>query len=326
MPRMDIADLHLDLAWNATNGRDLSLPPDEQPDLGFGPAAVSLPTLLAGGTRLIGATLFADPDASASPAQQCRAQLAAYHEMPLVLVKKMQDLGSADLAAVVLMEGADAIDLDEDELSPRAWFEAGVRIVGLAWGQTRYAGGTRAPGPLTPDGRRLVPMLDELGMIHDASHLAEESLDGLLDLATGPVFASHSNCQILVKDDPNGRHLTDRHIADITGRGGIVGINLFDKFLLPPTILARRRATLADWTAHVRHVCDLAGDARHVALGSDADGGFGKLRLPEELDTVADYPKLGDALSAAGFGDDDIGRILYTNAHAFLEKSLRATS
>ena len=66
------------------------------------------------------------------------------------------------------------------------FFDAGVRIVGLAWKRTRYAGGTGAPGPLTPAGVELVRELDRFGIIHDASHLAEESFWQLLDLDHRP--------------------------------------------------------------------------------------------------------------------------------------------
>ncbi|MEM7809527.1 MAG: membrane dipeptidase, partial [Planctomycetota bacterium] len=193
---MPVADLHLDLAWNVVQGRDLTHSPNDQPDIGFGPASVSFETLAVGGTELIGATLFADPDASETASEQCRRQLDAYAGMPLRIARDASDFDGEGLRAVVLMEGADAIDVDDPD-DARRWFDAGVRIVGLAWGQTRYAGGTRSPGPLTPDGRRLVPILDELGMIHDASHLADESLAEILDLANGPLFASHSNCRSL---------------------------------------------------------------------------------------------------------------------------------
>jgi membrane dipeptidase len=315
-----VIDLHLDLGFLASLGRNLEQPAAGQPDAGLGQAAVSLPELIAGGTQIIGATLYARAGTDATT--ECEQQVATYERLPMTICRSADNLDGDGLRAVLLMEGANPIDLDVDRWSPQRWFDRGVRIVGLAWGATRYAGGTGAPGPLTDDGRRLVPMLDDLGIIHDASHLAEDALDELLDLATGPIFASHSNCRVLVKDDPRGRHLPDRQIEAIIERNGIVGINLYDRFLVPPTELETRRATLADWTDHVRHVCDLAGDAKHVALGSDADGGFGRDHLPIELTTVADYPKLGTALSDDGFNDDDIDAILFANAFRFLKKNL----
>src|SRR5437764_14656313 len=100
--------------------------------------------------------------------------------------------------AIMLLEGADPLRTPADVA---AWHSAGLRIVGLAWRQTRYAGGTGAPGPLTNDAIALVKELDRFGIIHDASHLAEQSFWQLLDLTDGPVIASHSNCRSIVPTD-----------------------------------------------------------------------------------------------------------------------------
>ena len=67
-------------------------------------------------------------------------------------------------------------------------------------------GGTGDPGPLTDEGRALVKALDAHGIIHDTSHLAEESFWELLDRTAGPVMASHSNCRAIV---PTDRQLSD---------------------------------------------------------------------------------------------------------------------
>ena len=195
-------------------------------------------------------------------------------------------------------------------------------MVGLAWGRTRFAGGTGSPGPLTPEGKKLVNELDSAGFVHDASHLAEESLAELLDRAQRPICASHSNCRALVQEDPNKRHLDDRHIRAITSRGGVIGVVLYDKFLIPPEERKRRRATLADVVRHVDHICQLCGSARHVGIGSDLDGGFGREHTPEELQTAADLPRLAEALSEAGYGDEDVLRVMGMNWREFFARAL----
>jgi len=76
--------------------------------------------------------------------------------------------------------------------------------------------------------------------------------------------------------------------------------------------------------AHIKHICDLAGDARHVGIGSDFDGGFGSEGAPSELDTVADLHLVGEALSAAGFSDADVEQYLSGNWLRLLRRALPA--
>ncbi len=206
------------------------------------------------------------------------------------------------------MEGADPI---RDEADARAFFDAGVRIVGLTWKEAnRFAGGNASGGPLTPDGIAMVKILDRLGIIHDASHLAEESFRRLLDVASGPVMASHSNCRAIV---PGQRQLSDEMILAIARRGGVIGINFYDQFLLPPGEAGKRRARLTDVSRHVKHICDVVGSAAHVGLGTDMDGGLGREQIPVEIGTSADLGRVGDALSADGLPDRDVAGVLGGN-------------
>jgi membrane dipeptidase len=69
-------------------------------------------------------------------------------------------------------------------------------------------------------------------------------------------------------------------------------------------------------------MCDLVGDADHVALGSDMDGGFGAEHIPAEIKTAADLPKIADALTAAGFDPGDVEKIMGGNWVRFFEEHL----
>lgn len=345
---MFVADAHLDLAYNVRRGRDITRRAREQPVVGereAETATVGLPDLRRGGVGLICATIFCQPQTSDTAGYadhegalaQAREQLDTYQRLwkegQLRPVLERAQLPSAApptgptegaIPMVLLIEGADAISLasESNDASAAAWHDAGARMVGLAWGRTRYAGGTGAAGPLPAEGRRLVGELDDAGFIHDASHLAEESLDDLLALAARPICASHSNCRAVVGHDPRGRHLDDRHIRAIAARGGVIGVVLYDRFLLPPEELAHRRATWADVVRHIDHMCQLTGGCGNFGIGSDLDGGFGREHVPEELETIADLPELAGALSDAGFADADIARIMGGNWLEFFRRSL----
>jgi membrane dipeptidase len=319
-----IVDAHLDLAYNAGKGRDVTRGAADQRTNEDGIATVGLPDLRAGGVGLICATIFCAPSINGSPGyttpEEARtsalSQLHWYEQQIAAgnfrFVQEPRDVpsdakSSTALPAILLLEGADPIRAPADV---QTWFAAGLRLVGLAWKQTRYAGGTGMPGPLTPAGRELIPELDRIGILHDVSHLAEESFWQLLELTDCPVLASHSNCRAIV---PTDRQLSDEMIQAIASRGGVIGINFFDRFLLPPTDFGKRRATLADVVRHIDHICQLTGGARHVAIGTDMDGGFGREQIPEEIRTSADLPRVGEALATAGYSAVDVEAILGGN-------------
>src|SRR5262249_41040590 len=98
---------------------------------------------------------------------------------------------------------------------------------------------------------------------------------------------------------------------------GVIGINFYDQFLLPTHEYGKRRATLADVVAHIDHICQLAGDANHVGLGTDMDGGLGRNEIPVEIETSADLPRVAEALLEAGFNQSDTERIMGENWFQF---------
>jgi len=328
---MFIADGHLDLAYNALRGRNVLTDAINQPPDDEGIPTVGLPDLRRGSVSLITATIFCEPagegkggyttaeEASAAGKAQLDWYLHQRDAGVFRFVESSADVptvpaGDAPMPMVLLLEGADPI---RDASEVPWWFSRGLRAVGLAWKQTRYAGGTRAPGPLTTEGVALATALDAAGIVHDLSHLAEESFWQLLDLTSGPVMASHSNCRSIV---PTDRQLSDDMIRAITECAGVIGINFYYKFLLSPGEIDNRRAALIDVARHARHICDLAGNADCVALGTDMDGGLGRDEIPREIITSADLPKVADALSAAKFSDEDVRKIMGKNWACFWRK------
>jgi len=331
---MFIVDAHLDLAYNALHGREVLLPAAQQTPGNIqedGIPSVGLPDLRRGSVGLICATIFCEPDDGKGKgyrtADQANAEAKRHIDWyqqqftagEMKLVRAASDLPSApakSISTIILMEGADPLRNEEDV----AWFfEAGVRIVGLAWKRTRHAGGTGAPGPLTDEGRRLVRLLDHYGIIHDASHLAEESFWNLLEMTDGPIMASHSNCRAF---NPTDRQLSDKMIKALVARGAIIGINFYDKFLVEPENFRKRKANLNDLLRHMRHVCDLAGNAKHVAIGTDMDGGFGREEIPEEIPSAGELPRVAEFLGKQGFSAQDVKGIMGGNWVRFFRENL----
>ena len=222
---------------------------------------------------------------------------------------------------VILMEGAEGV-VEPAEVAD--WFEWGVRLIGPAWAGNRYCGGTREPGPLTKLGYELLDRMADQGFILDISHMDHDSARQSLDHYPGQVIASHANAEALIKDIPVNRHLKDGTIEQLVERGGVMGIVPLNAFLDWGWKDHGGRAAISlELVAdQIDYVCQLAGNSRHVALGTDFDGGFGVESVPMELDTIADMPQLSPLLKKRGYNQEDIARIFSGNWHRILQENL----
>jgi membrane dipeptidase len=226
---------------------------------------------------------------------------------------------------ILLMEGADGVRQPE-ELA--FWFYQGERNIAPAWIGTRYAGGTGEPGPFTPAGRVLLQEMAELGLILDLSHLAEEGVEEALASYPGPIMASHSNARALLLANQPDRHLSDQTIRRLAERGGVIGVVLPNDFIKNGITLAdpKSKVTLTDVVTHIDHMSRLVGHTNHIGLGSDFDGGFGRAHTPAGLESVADLPRLGDALAEHGYSPNQVEAIMGGNWLSLLRRALPVQS
>ena len=346
---MLIIDSHLDLAWNAlqwnrnlqqsvytirTQEGNLSGP-------GRGQGTVALPELRMGRVGVCFATLLArsterlEPNLDYSSALQAYAvaqgQLAYYHALSesgdVSLIKTLTELDNhiieweqwetdtqknqPPIGLVISMESADPI-LKPEQLP--AWKDAGVRIIGPAhYGPGRYAGGTSTELGLTQDGVALLREMESLGIILDVTHLSDQAFWQAIDSFGGIVIASHNNCRALV---PHQRQFDDKQIKAILARQGVIGAALDNWMLVPNWVRGARDnppATLEQVADQIDYICQLAGSAEHVAIGSDLDGGFGREQSPSDLDTIADLQKLVGILTGRGYTAEEIALIMHGN-------------
>ena len=214
------------------------------------------------------------------------------------------------LGFVISMEGADCI-LAPGQLP--AWWQAGLRVLGIThYGAGRYAGGTSTDLGLTDLGVALLAEMERLGMILDITHCSDPSFWQALERFQGPVLASHNNCRALV---PHQRQFSDEQLRALFQRGGVIGAAC-DCWMLKPGWLdgaSNASVSLADVAEHIDYVCQLAGNSRHAAIGSDLDGGYGREQSPHDLDTIADLQKLAPLLAGRGYAQADIAAIMYGN-------------
>jgi membrane dipeptidase len=220
------------------------------------------------------------------------------------------------------MEGADPIVEPSQAVE---WWNLGLRSVNLAhYGESRYAVGTGDDGPLTPEGVQLLKEFEQLGMILDATHLSDTSFFQALDVFGGPVLASHNNFRTLVA---GGRQFSDEQVRLLIQRDAVIGAALDAWMLAPGWIKGQttREVVRLDAVAdHLDHLCQLAGDGRHAAIGSDLDGGFGTEQTPVGMDRITDLQSLAEILARRGYTDVEIDDIFHGNWLRFFSKHLPA--
>jgi membrane dipeptidase len=175
---------------------------------------------------------------------------------------------------------------------------------------------------MTVNGVELLRKMEELNIILDATHLCDDAFWQALDHFNGAVLASHNNCRKLVD---HNRQFSDEMIKAHIDRDAVIGAAL-DAWMMVPgwirqqSIPRQMNCNLEVMIDHVDHICQLAGNALHVGIGSDLDGAFGKEQCPHDLDTIADLQKVPDLLKKHGYGDQDIANMMHGNWLRFLRR------
>lgn len=358
---MQIIDGQLDLAMNALLwNRDLtqSISAIRTIESGLeekarGNSTVSLPQMREGRIAVCFAAVLhrtspawrtgSNMDASAQSITyaQARGQLAYYELLEsqgeMRQIKTQSDLENhwkawdgdqqnrPPIGYILRIEGADPI-LSADMVDE--WWSRGMRSLSLAhFGLSSYAHGTGSSGGLLPRAAELLNACANKGVLIDLTHLSDESFWEVMDQYPGQVCASHQNCRALV---PGDRQMDDSQLKELIARDGVVGTALKGRSLhadwpdsldaiAPPVSV-----TLNNVADHISHVCGLAGNTQHAAIGSDLDGGYGNEETPQEINTIADLSKLADVLSERNFSDRDINNIMFDNWLRLLKHTLPA--
>jgi len=214
----------------------------------------------------------------------------------------MKAVKKGKVAAMLSIEGADVIEGKIGLL--RIFHRLGVRMVGLVHSlRNELADGVaddRTKGGLSELGVQAVEELDRLGTLIDVSHLSDAGFWDLMDIAKGPVMASHSNSRAVCH---HPRNMTDEMIEAMADRGGVMGMNFAPSFVHPT------QATVQGVVDHIDHIVNLVGPD-HVGLGSDFDG---IPYTPVGLEDVTRMPNITAELVERGYSEEDVRKILGEN-------------
>ncbi len=351
---MLLFDAHLDLALNGVDwNRDMRCDVDEiraqerslgMTDAGRCGSTLSLPELKKADIGICVSTLLARQEKEINHSfgwttpETCyamaHAHLAWHRAMErsgwLRMLKTKQDLAAhvgalkADpvnvpLGYILTMEGADPI-LNPDTIYE--FHEHGLRAIGLThYGANRYGGGTRCEVGLALDAIPLLQRISELGMTVDVTHLSDVAFWQLLDHFDGRIHASHQNSRRIA---PWQRQFSDQQYKAVIDRNGVIGM-AFDVIMMQPGYVrgvSAAEVTIERAVDNIDIVCQLAGNALHVGIGTDLDGGYGVEQTPADLDKISDLQRLPELLGKRGYSDQDIVGIMHGNWLRFFGETL----
>ncbi len=315
---------------------------------------IDLPRLREGGVDALVAALYVpaglDPAAGWEHVQTLeRLTRAALPDGQMTLVRSVEELRrTAGRGAVAVLLGLE----NGRPLSVAGALDGiaamGARYVTLTHFKTHEwcdaSTDQAAHGGLSAEGVRLVREMNRRGILADVSHVSDDAVRHVLEVAPTPPLASHSSARALC-DHP--RNLPDELIREIARRDGLVMANTYPGFVAPAAALADAermrelgpplaeieeayqsdpqscqrernrlfadhplpRVPLAAFVDHVIHLVDRAGE-EHVGIGTDFDG------IPETLDGFADvarFPDLTAELLARGVDRGGVRLILGEN-------------
>jgi membrane dipeptidase len=231
-----------------------------------------------------------------------------------VIVHKLEDIKEicklGKIACILSIEGGEA--LEEDLFLLEIFYRLGVRSIGLTWNQRNAiadgVGEGQTGGGLTRFGKKVVKLMNQLGMAVDVSHLSEASFWSVLDVSEKPIWASHSNVYQIC---PHVRNLNDQQIKALVKMGGVMGMNFY------PAFIHQEVPSLEKLIDHIDYISNLVGSSKNICLGSDFDGIEEVIPGLEDLGMLT---ALTEGLLRRSYKEDDIKGILGSNMFNFFSK------
>jgi membrane dipeptidase len=202
-------------------------------------------------------------------------------------------------SVVVAAEGADFLEghLDRVDETYDRWQ---LRHLQLVHYRVNELGDIQTEPPvhdgLTDFGAEVIQRCNAKGVVVDVAHGTLELVRRAAMVTSKPLVLSHTS--LTTKPRPFTRLITSEHARLVADTGGVIGI-------WPRADLFPDMAALAGGMARMAAVVGID----HVGLGTDSMGLVG----PATFDSYAQLPELTAALLAAGFGVDDVCKLLGGN-------------
>ena len=197
-------------------------------------------------------------------------------------VKNFDDIRANEeagkISCILTIENGALVNSDMEMLRKLAGLD--VKVMALTWndpncfGQCCSDDGELMKKPLTDFGREAIPVMNDLGIVVDVSHLNEGGFYDVARLTKKPFVATHSNAYAL---SPSPRNLTDDQIRTLAEKGGISGLNFYGGFLNED--IDNEISTVERLCDHAMYMLNRGGED-FIAIGTDFDGGISDLEIP----------------------------------------------
>lgn len=220
-----------------------------------------------------------------------------------------QNLERKKRVAYLSIEGSRALGGKLERV--KEFYDKGVRLMTLTWnGRAAVADGCmlEEPGGVTSFGREVVTLMNEVGMIVDVSHLAEQGFWDVASMSQKPFIATHSNSKAICN---HPRNLTDEQFKVIVERKGLVGMNFYPLF-----INGTYEAEIEELLPHIDHFLALGGEDI-IAMGSDFDGA----KMSIHMEGIQDVTYLYQLL-VKRYGQERADKFYFENAWRFFVNNL----
>ena len=253
-----------------------------------------------------------------TPLQQFLEMAAAYYKMlddnkaDFVPYSKNFQPANGKIGTILAIE--DLSCMMDNITNLDIFYRLGVRSATLTWNYKNGLASTsndKIDHGLTELGIRTVQRMEQLGIAVDLAHLSDKGIEKVLEITTKPVFSSHTNARELYYSQ---RSLKNDYIKEIASRGGVIGINFYNKQLCN-----KNHAAISDIADHICYIAKTGG-INCVALGSDFDG---MPVYPDDLQHSGHFQRLSNALLIRGFSEKDVSKIMYENLSNYISQFVK---
>ncbi|MBR1735168.1 MAG: membrane dipeptidase [Alphaproteobacteria bacterium] len=228
----------------------------------------------------------------------------------------LQNQKDGKISALLSLEDSQILCESNDAVQKA--YNDGVRIAGILWdGENDIGFSYKEDKHLKAVGIEIIKAMEDVGIILDVSHLSDLGLDDILKIAKKPFLASHSNARSLTN---HHRNLTDEQIKVISNRGGVIGINFYNRYIDLRRIDDFSESKIEYIAAHIKHIIKCGGE-NCVAFGQDFDGVPEKSIAKAEIKDASYMPHLFKRLSDY-FEYSVLEKIFYKNILNFMMENL----